>query len=384
MLLLSNVLVYQLAHLQIQQQQQQQYAADHPQERFNHHNDHHINPPFSHLPLGTAQALPSIRLSEQEQQQQAFNRKLYGGAGDAKHLGGFTDIDVHGISPATWKFMITYFGIKSIIDVGCGRGISTAWFLLHGVNALCVEGSHDALSKTMLPDPTTQMVEHDFSRGPWWPSTTTYDAVWCVEFLEHVGRNYQHHYVPTFRKAALLFVTHSRWGGWHHVEVHDQDWWIYKMQSFGFQFSETLTNRVRDVAAQEFRTSLANPNRTEYQAPNGVGYNAQHIWLTMMVFINPLVASLPQHAHLFAEPGCFVSRVNTKLTTRHCGEGGSALQHALETPLPPQFKPLELTPDMDVAWETLVRQHLMLPVDNNNNNNNSITTNTTTVTTKQP
>ena len=37
---------------------------------------------------------------------------------------------------------------------------------------------------------------------------------------EHVGRNYQPNYVTAFRKAALIFVSHSNWGGWHHVEVH--------------------------------------------------------------------------------------------------------------------------------------------------------------------
>jgi hypothetical protein len=41
-----------------------------------------------------------------------------------------------------------------------------------------------------------------------------------VEFTEHVGRNYQPNYITAFRKAALIFVSHSLWGGWHHVEVH--------------------------------------------------------------------------------------------------------------------------------------------------------------------
>jgi len=86
-----------------------------------------------------------------------------------------------------------------------------------------LEGSHYAVLKTVLPHPAKQIVEHDFSRGPWWP-TDTYDAVWCVEFLEHVGRNYHHNYFSAFRKSALIFATHSNWGGWHHVEVHNDDW----------------------------------------------------------------------------------------------------------------------------------------------------------------
>ena len=76
-----------------------------------------------------------------------------------------------------------------------------------------MEGSHDAVENTLLPDPLSQIVEHDFSRGPYWPAKT-YDAIWCVEFLEHVGRNFQYNYIQAFRKAALIFVSHSHWGGW--------------------------------------------------------------------------------------------------------------------------------------------------------------------------
>ena len=127
-------------------------------------------------------------------------------------------MDNHGISPATWKYMMEQLGVNSVLDVGCGRGISTLWFYTHKADVLCAEGSHDAAQKSMLPDPSTQVVEHDFSRGPWWPPTRTYDAAWSVEFLEHVNVQYQFNYVTAFRKCALLFVTSSSWGGWHHVE----------------------------------------------------------------------------------------------------------------------------------------------------------------------
>jgi 2-polyprenyl-3-methyl-5-hydroxy-6-metoxy-1,4-benzoquinol methylase len=154
--------------------------------------------------------LPSIRLSEAED---LVPRKVHsvevGGKGDKKHLGGFTVIDLQSISPDVWKYMISYFGVKSILDVGCGRGIITAWFDLHGVKSVCVKGSHDAIEKTMIPnaDPT-KLIAHDFSRGPWWPSEMV-DAVWCVEFLEHVGRNFHKNFIPAFRKAALIFAMHS-------------------------------------------------------------------------------------------------------------------------------------------------------------------------------
>ena len=139
-------------------------------------------------PEGEADALPSVRVPVKETTKTADDTSIYGGVGDKPHLGGFTDLDHHGVSPAAWKWMVTYLGVHSVLDVGCGRGISTSWFLFHGVDVRCVEGSHDAVEKTVLPD-RGLIVEHDFSRGPWWPEKT-YDAVWCVEFLEHVSSKF--------------------------------------------------------------------------------------------------------------------------------------------------------------------------------------------------
>ena len=72
--------------------------------------------------------------------------------------------------------LLEYLGIKSLLDVGCGIGISTSWFILHGLDYVqCVEGSHDAVEKSLLPGlketghvPNTTtygLTEHDFSLG---------------------------------------------------------------------------------------------------------------------------------------------------------------------------------------------------------------------------
>lgn len=300
-----------------------------------------LNNPLK-IPQGPAVALPSVRLTSTEQAE--FKRGVYGGTGDKAHLGGFTNIDIHGLSPATWKHMVQFFGVKSVLDVGCGRGISTSWFVLHGLETLCVEGSHDAYEQSMLPDPATQMVEHDFSRSPWWPPKTV-DAVWCVEFLEHVGRNFHKNYFPAFRKAALIFVSHSQWGGWHHVEVHSESWWIHKFEMYGFKYSKEWTEQIRKLAIAERYKNIESPAQNQT-------YNGQHIWLNMQVFFNPAVASLPQHAHLLAEHGCFLRKDSPP---RECGTG-KAGPH--ETPLPKEFYPLNLTDKMDTDWFELVKRNI--------------------------
>jgi hypothetical protein len=167
------------------------------------------------IPPGQAPNLPSIRVSEENVDKYRKKNTKYGGKGDKQHLGGFTEYDGSGVSPLVWQSMMENMGVHSVLDVGCGRGISTTWFWKQGLRVLCVEGSHDAIQRTLLPDPTTQVVEHDFARGPWWPNDT-YDAVWCVEFLEHISLQYHFNFLTTFRKAAIIFATSSRWGGWHH------------------------------------------------------------------------------------------------------------------------------------------------------------------------
>ena len=87
-------------------------------------------------------------------------------------------------------------------------------------------------------------------------------------------------------------------------------------------------------------------------APNEKTYQAQHIRLHLLVFINPQVASLPQHHHLFhSEHGCYGSRAKDgSFIGRICGEG-KAVE---ETPLPEDWYPLKLTPEMDTKWEERV------------------------------
>ena len=86
-------------------------------------------------------------------------------------------------SPGLWTFILKAINVRSVIDVGCGRGISTKWFLDHGADVLCVEGANDAINKSYLP--RDKIVSHDFSLGPWWPDktcaspTTRALSTWC-------------------------------------------------------------------------------------------------------------------------------------------------------------------------------------------------------------
>jgi len=311
------------------------------------------------IPPGKAQNLPSVRVIKDDakggdsvgnDENVDAKRNIYGGIGDKKHLGGFTNIDLDGITPNLWANLIQKYGVRSFLDVGCGKGVSTRWFLEHGADVLCVEGSHDAVSQSILPK--DKVVEHDYSRGPWWPEKT-YDIAWSVEFLEHVSRQYHFNYMSTFRKAALIFVTSSRWGGWHHVEIHPDEWWIRKIELYGFKYEPELTREAKSWASQFYG------NYTE--APNGKQFVlANHPKNSLKVFSNSRVAALPEHAHLFPRPGCFVkySKGGAFISeTRPCGITPKFIHQ--ETKLPDTYEPLVLLPEMQERWNATVAASLI-------------------------
>ena len=131
------------------------------------------------IPEGLAVALPSVPTTAEEEKE--IKRSIYGGAGDKKHLGGFTSFDpqvscrgreivvaatlirgprnpslvtdryqchysspvftTQGVSPTLWEHMVKHLGVKSMLDLGCGRGISTSWFITHGLEYVVCAGS---------------------------------------------------------------------------------------------------------------------------------------------------------------------------------------------------------------------------------------------------
>lgn len=133
----------------------------------------------------------------------------------------------------------------------------------------------------------------------------------------------------------------QKWGGWHHVEVHKDDWWINKFELYGFKYMPELTVELREVARQE---AMQGP-----KAVNGEPPNPQNLY-SMLVFFNPAVGSLPQHSHLFAEPGCFESATNGTRNVE-CGKGE-------ETKLDAQYRALPVLAENQKKWEDHIRKFI--------------------------
>eukprot|EP00238_Polyblepharides_amylifera_P014512 CAMPEP_0196598450 /NCGR_PEP_ID=MMETSP1081-20130531/94328_1 /TAXON_ID=36882 /ORGANISM="Pyramimonas amylifera, Strain CCMP720" /LENGTH=336 /DNA_ID=CAMNT_0041924149 /DNA_START=473 /DNA_END=1481 /DNA_ORIENTATION=- len=199
----------------------------------------------------------------------------YGGdALDAAHIGGWLRNDTNGYEPKLWDWLIETQHISSFIDVGCGAGLVTKHFHDRGVDALCVEASNEAINVgcgaglvtkhfhdrgvdalcveasneaiNLSFAPRDRIVQHDFTRGPWFPpGGRVVDVAYTVEFLEHVEEGYLDNVVSLLKSARYVIMSASSHGGWSHVNVHKPWWWIERMESYGFLYSLELTEILK-------------------------------------------------------------------------------------------------------------------------------------------
>jgi len=172
---------------------------------------------------------------------------------DSKHLGGYKPADAqhpHGDewtwTPELWKFLLTELRPTRLLDVGCGEGHSTKWFIDNGVNAYGLEGSPEAIAHLVFPK-EERLFCHDLSSGKW-PKQLHFDMIWCCEFVEHVDEPYLDNILDVFKKADVVCMTHAFPGqeGHHHVNCQLPEYWIDKMKGIGFtpDMGLSLASRV--------------------------------------------------------------------------------------------------------------------------------------------
>ena len=69
------------------------------------------------------------------------------------------------------------------------------------------------------------------------------------------------------------------------------------------------------------------------------------------MFINPAVASRPEHAHLLSEPGCYDDTQQV-----HCGEEKNKNSRLVNSKLPESFKPIPYKEDKHKKWEEYLKK----------------------------
>ncbi len=152
-----------------------------------------------------------------------------------KHLGGHLNITHTDAGSLAW---LQYkYGIRSMIDIGCGPGGMKAIAVGLGISWQGVDG--DPLCKL------DAIVTHDYCEAPL--KVESIDLAWSVEFLEHVSEAYVENFMQTFACARYACVTHALPGknGWHHVNCQPADYWIEVFARHDFIFDQRATVELR-------------------------------------------------------------------------------------------------------------------------------------------
>jgi SAM-dependent methyltransferase len=169
------------------------------------------------------------------------------------HLGGY----VRGGDPGTWcphlwTWVVQTFGIRSVLDVGCGEGHASRFFRGQGCDIRGVDGCERAIAESVIPG---HAVQHDFCTGPFL-TDQAFDLVWSCEFLEHVEERFVPNILRTFSQARkVLLVTHAFPGdtdGHHHVNCRRSSYWIRRIEAAGFRCDARASLAARKVALRDY------------------------------------------------------------------------------------------------------------------------------------
>ena len=177
--------------------------------------------------------------------EQTFGDDIFDG-----HLGGcFFGGDKSTYYPQMWEYLVTTYNVTSVLDVGCGRGFASKFFLSMGCDVASVDGSEKVKEVSLVPD---QFILNDYEKGSA-IKDEKFELAWSCEFVEHVYEKFIPNFMADFRKCKYVAMTfaYKGQGGHHHVNENTQEYWIEKFEDNGFTFLNDETNILRSMANVE-------------------------------------------------------------------------------------------------------------------------------------
>lgn len=164
------------------------------------------------------------------------------------HLGGHEG-ETH-IDDGALSYIIEKYGIKSMIDIGCGPGGMVELAMDKGLTIWGVDGDNKVERSDKVKD---RIHIHDYASGPYVPDW--FDLGWSVEFVEHVDKPCMPNFLETFKKCKYVAMTHALPGqpGHHHVNCMPAEYWFGVMEAIGFELLVDGTNEMRRASTMRER-----------------------------------------------------------------------------------------------------------------------------------
>lgn len=138
---------------------------------------------------------------------------------------------------------IELFAPKTVLDLGCGTGVSMDHMLERGISVVGVEASDLAISKARN---SQLIVKHSLNREL--DLGRKFDLVWSYEVVEHIHPRYVRNLVRTFSNHGDLIVMSAAppgQGGEGHFNEQPPSYWIAKFAEVGYGFDEGSAEQLR-------------------------------------------------------------------------------------------------------------------------------------------
>lgn len=139
---------------------------------------------------------------------------------------------------------IELFQPRSVLDVGCGTGISLDYFKARGITVRGLEGSALAISNARNG---SLIQQHDLNEPI--DLGETFDLVWCFEVAEHIHPRYVSALLTSLTnhgERILLSAARPGQGGLGHLNEQPPEYWIDLMEEREFALAPE-TKRYRDL-----------------------------------------------------------------------------------------------------------------------------------------
>ena len=160
------------------------------------------------------------------------------------HLGGnFIEVNPSTYCPAVWNYIVEKYNIRSVMDVGSGRGHAAKWFSDHGLQTTAVDGLDDNVKNAVYPTVLCDLTENSYHK--------TVDLVNCIEVVEHVDERYLDNLLDTICSGTYLFMTHGLPGqeGHHHVNCQPTSYWIAHLADRGYRELSADSQEIKRIAS---------------------------------------------------------------------------------------------------------------------------------------
>ncbi len=142
---------------------------------------------------------------------------------------------------------------KSVVDVGCGRGLFLRHFHEKSIRILGIEGSSSAIKNLVVPK--NKIIQTDLRNVFQKTNARKYDIAISFEVAEHLEREFAGVFVynlTTLSNTILFTAAHPGWSipHPHHPNEQPYEYWDTLFEFYGYKEDTKTTNRLRRELAK--------------------------------------------------------------------------------------------------------------------------------------